>query len=151
MLAQGLVAQISGTTLWRWLNQDAIRPGRYRSWIFPRDPQFLAKASPILDLYEGLWNGKPLGTHDFVISADEKTSIQVRQRKHPSLPPGPGRPSYVEHEYQRGGALVYIAAWDVHRAKLFGRCEAKNGIAPLDRLIAQIMSQEPYRSAHRVF
>ena len=57
----------------------------------------------------------------------------------------------VEHEYERKGAWAYLAAWDVHRAKLFGRCEAKSGIAPFDRLVAQVMGQEPYRSARRVF
>ncbi len=57
----------------------------------------------------------------------------------------------VEHEYERGGALAYLAAWDVHRAKLFGRCETKTGIAPFERLVEQVMRQEPYRSAERVF
>ena len=54
----------------------------------------------------------------------------------------------VEHEYFREGAWTYLAAWDVHRAKLFGRCEKKSGIAPTDRLMAEVMTQEPYRSAH---
>jgi transposase len=76
VMEHGVVAQISGTTLWRWLSQD---------------------------------------------------------------------------EYARTGAWAYIAAWDVHRAKLFGRCERKTGIAPFDRLVAQVMREEPYRSAHRVF
>ena len=71
--------------------------------------------------------------------------------KHPSLPPAPGRPIYLEHEYARTGAWAYIAAWDVHRAKLFGRCERKTGIVPFGRLVAQIMRQQPYRSARRVF
>jgi len=57
----------------------------------------------------------------------------------------------VEHEYFREGAWTYLAAWDVHRAKLFGRCEAKSGIAPTDRLIGDVMRQEPYQSANRVF
>jgi hypothetical protein len=57
----------------------------------------------------------------------------------------------VEHEYERKGALAYLAAWDVHRAKIFGRCEQKTGIAPFERLVDQVMSQEPYRSAERVF
>jgi hypothetical protein len=57
----------------------------------------------------------------------------------------------VEYEYTRGGAWAYIAAWDVHRARIFGRCEDKNGIAPFDRLVNQVMSQEPYTSAERVF
>jgi hypothetical protein len=57
----------------------------------------------------------------------------------------------VEHEYERKGALAYLAAWDVHRAKLFGRCEAKNGIEPFGRLVDEVMSAEPYASADRVF
>ncbi len=60
-------------------------------------------------------------------------------------------PQYVEHEYQRKGAWAYLAAWDVRRAKVFGRCEKKTGITPFDRLVAQVMSQAPYRSARRVF
>jgi len=151
VVAQGLVAHISGATLWRWLSQDALRPWRHRSWIFPRDPAFAAKAERILDLYARRWDGVPLGPREYVLSADEKTSIQARLRIHPSLPPAAGRPMYVEHEYARGGAWAYLAAWDVHRAKVFGRCEATTGIAPFDRLVAQVMAQEPYRSARRVF
>jgi hypothetical protein len=151
VLAQGIVAQISGSTLWRWLSSDAIRPWRHRSWIFPRDPEFVKKAAPVLDLYEGLWRGRPLSANEFVLSADEKTSIQARIRKHRTLPPSECRPAYVEHEYQRGGALNYLAAWDVHRARIIGRCEPKTGIASFDRLVEQVMSQQPYRSADRVF
>jgi hypothetical protein len=151
ILNQGLVAQISGATIWRWLSQDAIRPWRYRSWIFPRDPRFLERAAPILDLYQGLWQGQPLGPQDFVLSADEKPSIQARCRKHPSLPPAPARPARIEHEYHRKGAWVYLAAWDVRRAKIFGRCAPRNGIQPFDGLVAEVMQQEPYRSAQRVF
>jgi len=151
VLQQGITASISGATLWRWLTQDAIRPWRQRSWLFPRDPRFSEKAAKILDLYEGVWNGRPLTASDYVLSADEKTSIQARLRKHCSLPVAPGRILRVEHEYKRAGAWAYLAAWDVHRAKIFGRCEATTGIAPFDRLVHQVMSREPYRSAKRVF
>jgi hypothetical protein len=151
VLAEGIVAEISGATLWRWLSRDALRPWRFRSWIFPRDPAFVPKAGLILDLYEGVWEGAPLAPTDFVVCADEKTSIQARQRRHASLPPASNRPQYVEHEYQRKGAWAYLAAWDTRRAKVFGRCEEKTGIAPFQRLVAQVMSQEPYRSARRVF
>ena len=150
-MASGIVAKISGTTLWRWLSQDALRPWRHRTWIFPRDRQFAQKAGRVLDLYQRRWRGTALGPRDYVLCTDEKTSIQTRRRKHQSLAPAAGRPLRVEHEYARTGALVYLAAWDVHRAKLFGRCECKTGIAPFERLVAQVMSQEPYRSAHRVF
>ena len=151
VIERGIVATISGTTLWRWLSEDAIRPWRHRSWLFPRDPDFAAKAGAVLDLYAGRWRGRRLRPGEFVMCADEKTSIQARARIHPSLPPGPGRVTRVEHEYERAGALVYLAAWDVHRAQVFGRCEPATGIAPFERLVEQVMVQEPYRSARRVF
>ena len=150
-IARGIVADISGTTIWRWLSDDALRPWARRSWIFPRDPDFENKAGRALDLYARTWQGKPLGKRDFVISSDEKTSIQARIRIHPTLPPAPGRAMRVEHEYERGGALAYMAAWDVHRAKIMGRCEPTTGIEPFRRLVAQVMTTEPYASARRVF
>lgn len=150
-IRRGLVASIGKTTLWRWLSEDAIRPWYHRTWIFPRDPQFAEKAGRILDLYEGFWEGEPLNEADCVLSTDEKTSIQARRRKHPTLQSEPGRPMRVEHEYERKGALAYLAAWDVHRAKIFGRCEETTGIVPFNRLVDQVMAQEPYRLAPRVF
>ena len=148
---RGIVAEVSGTTVWRWLSEDAIRPWNYRSWIFPRDPRFAEKAGRILDLYEGRWEGELLHPGDYVVCADEKPSIQARHRCHSTLPAAPGSGLRVEHEYQRGSALCYLAAWDVRRAKIFDRCAPKDGIAPFDELIEQFMSVEPYRSARRVF
>ena len=57
----------------------------------------------------------------------------------------------VEHEYERAGVLQYLAAWDVHRAVVFGRCEPKTGKAAFGRLVDDVMNREPYRSARRVF
>lgn len=108
------------------------------------------KAGRILDLYERRWKGRRLNDDEFVISADEKTSIQARCRKHATQLCQPGRPMRVEHEYQRCGAWAYLAL-DVHRARVFGRCEAKSGIAPFDRLVEQVMTRPPYTEARRVF
>jgi hypothetical protein len=151
VIGSGLVASISGSTVWRWLNEDAIRPWFHRSWIFPRDPDFEARAGRVLDLYQGLWEGAPLGPDDFVLCADEKTSIQARRRQHPTLPSASQHLMRIEHEYERLGAWAYLAAWDVHRAKLFGRCESSTGIEPFDRLVADVMSQPPYCEVARVF
>ena len=101
----GIVATVSDKTVWRWLHEDAIRPWQHRTWIFPRDADFAAKAGRILDLYARNWDGQPLTDEDFVLSADEKTSIQARMRTHPSTPPRARQPMRVEHEYARGGAL----------------------------------------------
>jgi transposase len=76
----------SRTSLWRLLAHDALRPWRYRSWLFPRDVHFLERAAPVLDLYACWWQGQPLWHDEYVLSADEKTSIQVRRRCHSSLP-----------------------------------------------------------------
>lgn len=147
----GLVATLSGSTVWRWLHEDAIKPWQHRSWIFPRDHQFSEKAGRILDLYQRVWNGKELRKDEFVLCADDKTSIQARARRHPTCPAQPGSPIKVEHEYKRCGAWAYVAALDVHQAKLFGRCERKTGIAPFGRLVDQVMAQPPYKEARRVF
>jgi len=130
---------ISPRTVGRILDEDSIKPWRYEHWIFPRAPDFADKAARILDLYEGFWQGQRLGLRDYVISADEKTSIQARLRCHRTLPPDEGRCRRVEHEYGRGGALQYLAAWDVVRGCVMGRCEAKTGIEPFGQLVDQVM------------
>jgi transposase len=154
-LARELAARcqvaVSASTIGRWLASDALKPWQHRSWISVRDPGFAVKAARVLDLYAGIWDGEPLGSNDYVICADEKTSIQARCRCHPTLPPGKARAMRVEHDYKRGGALAYLAAWDVHRGQVTGRCEATTGIAPFARLVAQVMTTEPYASADRVF
>ena len=148
---EGLVAAVSRATVARWLDADAIRPWRYRSWIFPRDPDFAAKAGRVLDLYQRIWDGAELDDDEYVISTDEKSQLQILSRCHPGLLPGPGRPGKVEFEYQRHGTVAYLAAYDVHRARLMGRVEPTTGIAPFSALADQVMTAEPYASARRVF
>ena len=141
----------SASTVGRWLARDALKPWQHRSWISVRDPEFSVKAARVLDLYAGIWDGEPLGGNDYVICADEKTSIQARCRCHPTLSPGKARAMRVEHDYKRRGALAYLAAWDVRRGQVTGRCEHTTGIAPFSRLVGQVMTTEPYTSADRVF
>jgi transposase len=148
---EGLVPAISSSTVRRWLHADAIKPWRYRSWIFPRDPDFAAKAARVLDLYARVWEGVPLGPGDYVISADEKSQLQALRRCHPSRPASPGHLAQVEFEYKRGGTLAYMGAYDVHRAHLIGSVADKTGIVPFMELAAKVMTTEPYASARRVY
>jgi transposase len=149
--ADGLVERISSSTVRRWLHAAALKPWRYQSWIFPRDPQFAAKAARVLDLYARTFDGVELGADDYVISADEKSQLQVLRRRHPGLDPGVGRPRRVEFEYRRGGTVAYMAAYDVHRARLFGSVADTTGIVPFMALVERVMTTEPYKSARRVF
>lgn len=151
VVGRGICPTISASTVRRILSADAIKPWQHQSWIFIRAPDFAARAARVLDLYARSWDGQMLGDDEYVISSDEKTSIQARCRCHPTLPPGAARMMRVNHEYDRGGALAYLAAYDVHRARVFGHCAAKTGIVPFMTLVEQAMTVEPYASARRVF
>jgi transposase len=141
--ARGITGPVSASTVRRWLRQDTIKPWQHQSWIFIRDPDFRAKAQRVLDLYARTFEDVPLGADEYVVSADEKTSIQARCRCHPTLAPGAARAMRVNHTYGRGGALAYLAAYDVHHAKVFGHTEARTGIDPFMALVTQVMTQEP--------
>jgi hypothetical protein len=151
------ISAASAATIARWLSEDALKPWQHRSWVFPTDPDFLEKAGPVLELYQGRFEGKLLHPGDFVICADEKPSIQARARVHETLAPSPGsRGQRVEHTYERRGALTYLAALDIgrrghRRPRVLGRSEPRGGIASFDRLVRQVMRKEPYASARRVF
>jgi transposase len=151
LTSQGLVSSISPSSVLRILAEHPIKPWRYQSWIFPRDPDFAARASVILGLYQGSYQGQPLRPGDRIVSVDAKPSIQARARCHATGPPGPGRPVRVEHEYDRAGALALLAALDVRTGKVFASCPQTTGIAPFMALMGQVMNQEPYASASRVF
>jgi transposase len=150
-VSEGLVETISSSTIRRWLHGAAIKPWRYRSWIFTRDPDFAAKAARVLDLYARVVDGVPLGPNEYVISADEKSQLQALARRHPELAGAPGRTRRVEFEYSRGGTLCYLGAYDVHSARLFGRVAPKSGIVPFMELVNHVMSTEPYANARRVW
>jgi transposase len=142
---------LSRSSVWRVLINDALRPWRYRYWIFPRDPHFLERAGPVLDLYACQWQGRPLWADEYVLSADEKSQLQALRRRHPDLPPAPGRDRRQEFEYRRGGTLAYLTAYDVHAARVFGRTAPTTGIEPFAEMVEQVMTTEPYASARRVF
>ncbi|MCW2141220.1 DDE superfamily endonuclease [Actinoplanes cyaneus] len=150
-VGRGIATSISASTIRRILADDTIKPWQHQSWIFIRDPQFAVKAARVLGLYARTFDGVPLGPDEYVISSDEKTSIQARCRCHPTLAPGVARMMRVNHEYQRKGALTYLAAYDVHQARVFSHRNAKTGIAPFMTLVEQVMTQEPYACAKRVF
>jgi len=152
LLAKGLVSgPVSASSVLRILAENPVRPWRYQAWIFPRDPDFEAEAAVILDLYQGFYQGEPLGEGDRVLSFDAKPSIQARGRIHATLPAAAGRPVRVEHEYERHGALALLAGLDVHTGKVFASTPATTGIVPFMDLVGQVMTRPEYKNAPRVF
>ena len=144
------LAGLSHSSLARYLRQNALKPWRYRYWLFPRDPEFVSRACVVLDLYAGFWEGQRLGPDEYVLSADEKT-IQVLARCYPSLPAVPGYEQRVEFEYKRKGTVAYHAAWDVFRGEVFGRVAPNTCIVTFNRLVDLVMAQAPYQTSGRVF
>jgi transposase len=151
LAARGLAGPISASSILRILAEHPVRPWQYRSWIYPRAPDFEAKANVILDLYQGFYGGKPLRPGDRLLSFDAKPSIQARGRCHPTAPAARGKPVRVEHEYVRHGALALLAGLDVHTGKVVASTPATTGIKPFMDLIGQVMSRPEYTSAPRVF
>jgi transposase len=152
LAAQGLVSEpLSVTSLLRILAENPVKPWQYQSWIFPRDPDFAAKAKVILDLYQGVYQGEPLRPGDRILSFDAKPSIQARGRIHATLPAAPGRPARVEHEYVRHGALALLAGLDVHTGQVFASAPGTTGIKPFMHLVGQVMKRPEYKDAPRVF
>jgi transposase len=150
--AQGLVSEpVSVTSLLRILAENPVKPWQYQSWIFPRDPDFEAKANVVLDLYQGIYGGEPLGPDDRILSFDAKPSIQARGRIHETLPAAPGRPARVEHEYVRHGALALLAGLDVHTGEVFASTPKTTGIVPFMDLAGQVMERPEDKNAPRVF
>jgi transposase len=144
-------APMSVSSLLRILAEDPVKPWRYQSWIFPRDPDFEAKANVILDLYQGFYGGNPLRPGDRILSFDAKPSIQARSRIRATLPAAPGRPVRVEHEYVRHGALALLAGLDVRTGQVFASTPQATGIVPFMDLAGQVMQRPEYRDAPRVF
>jgi transposase len=152
LTAQGLASEpMSVSSVLRILAENPVKPWRYQSWIFPRDPDFAAKANVILDLYQGFYQGAPLGPGDRLLSFDAKPSIQARGRVRATMPAAPGRPVLVEHEYARHGALALLAGLDVRTGEVFASTPRTTGIVPFMDLVGQVMARPEYREAPRVF
>ena len=151
VIKAGPGCQLSVSSVLRILAEHPVKPWQYQSWISPHDPDFAARASVILDLYQGFYRGRRLRPGDRILAVDAKPSIQARGRCRPTAAARPGKPVRVEHEYVRHGALALLAALDVHTGKVFAATPATTGIVPFMDLIGQVMTLPEYKDAPRVF
>jgi transposase len=121
LVAEGIVADISAATVRRILRSHKLKPWRHHLWLYPKKPRdaaFYATVSELIALYT-----RPLREDEVVLSMDEKTSLQPRPRRHPTLPAQPQHlPNRCEHEYKRAGALHLFAAFDTRSGQVYGQC-----------------------------
>jgi hypothetical protein len=105
---QQIVESIAPGTIRMWLRHDKIKPWRYHSWQHSTDPRFVEKALPVLDLYARAPILQAQG--ELTICADEKTSIQARQRVTSTKAAAPGEVVQVADRYKRMGAVQLFCA-----------------------------------------
>jgi hypothetical protein len=139
LAAQGLAGLISATSILRILAEHPVKPWQYQSWIYPRDPHFEAKATVILDLYRGFYQGKPLRPGDRILSFVAKPSIQARGRCCPTRAAGPGRQP-CHRSVHRGLFGVHVS-WPFSIAAMCWAIRAASAAAPYN-------SPEPRDDSH---
>ncbi len=105
------VRAMSRSTLWRILDEADLKPHRSVYWLNSHDPAFEAKARDICHLYVNALRFYQHGR--LVICVDEKTGMQILQRKHPTQLVQPGKPEKREQAYIRHGVRVLIASFVV--------------------------------------
>jgi transposase len=141
---KGIVPVISPSTIRRWLEQDKIKPWRYHSWQKSSDPQFVEKATPVLDLYEQA----PLlaNQQEAVCCVDEKTSLQARDRTSHTKPAVPGHPVQVADRYRRRGALQLFCALMVASGLTSARCYARKYFVNFQSFLQQLFASARCRA-----
>ncbi len=145
--ADGLVQSISSETIRRILQHHKLKPWRSHLWLsakVPRNAQFAKQVQEIVDLYT-----RTLADWEMVLCVDEKTNLQPRPRKAPTLPTRPGSPTRLEHEYKRAGALHLFAAFDTRTGKVYARTELRKRQKEFIALLAQLDREIP-SSIHRI-
>jgi hypothetical protein len=119
LLAEGIVEDISASTLRRMLAVHQLKPWRHPLWLHPKPPRdatCYATIMELIDLYT-----RPLRDAALGLSGDEKTSRQPRPRLAPTLPAQPQNiPHRHEPAYKRAGALNCFAAFDTRCGQVYG-------------------------------
>ena len=151
LITEGIVEDISASTVRRILAAPQLKPCRQHLGLDPKHPRaaaFYATVAELIDLYT-----RPLRADEIVLSRDEKTSLQPRPRPSLTLPARPHHlPNRVEHEDKRAGALPLLAAFDTRSGKAYGhaydRKRQREFIAVLEAVEVEV--DEHIRTIHLV-
>lgn len=111
MVNQAHHEKMSRSTLWRILEETDLKPHRSVYWLNSHDPDFPTKAEAIGRLYVAAPRLYEQGR--LVICSDEKTGMQILERRYPTQPAQPGKPEKREHEYIRHGARALLGSFIV--------------------------------------
>jgi len=137
---------MSRSTLWRMLDEADLKPHRSVYWLNSHDPAFEAKARDICHLYVNALRFYQHGR--LVLCVDEKTGMQILQRKHPTQLAQPGKPEKREQEYIRHGVRVLIASFVVPTGQVLWHLgptrTSEDFAAHLANVLRQLPAMQPY-------
>lgn len=137
---------ISRTTIWRILDDADLKPHKSVYWLNSHDPDFDAKAKDICRLYVNAPQLYQQGR--LVICSDEKTGMQILERKYPTQPAQAGKPAKREFEYIRHGHRVLLNSFIVPTGKVvWNLCETRTSldwVAHLGQVRQQYPDQQGY-------
>src|SRR5213080_677209 len=140
-LQQHRLQPMSRSSLWRILEEADLKPHRSVYWLNSHDPDFEAKAHDICSLY---LNALRFFEQDrVVICSDEKTGMQILQRKYPTQPMAPGQPEKREHEYIRHGVRALIASFVVATGQVVWNLGQTRTSADFATHLAHVVHQLP--------
>jgi hypothetical protein len=134
----------------RWLKEDHLRPWRYHAWQHIHDPQtFLQRARPALQAYAQAWALLQQGI--WLLSLDEKTSLQAREGEQPPRPACSHKPILHEARYHRRGARHLFAALSVADGKVYATCRQRKCFVDFQAFLQQeIIPEALRRQVHTV-
>jgi transposase len=141
LVRDGVVTSISAETVRRLLWNHRLKPWRQKMWLspkVPRDAAFAAQVLEICDLYTRL-----LRPDEVVLCVDEMTSLQPRPRKSKTLPTAKDRPTRVEHEYSRDGALNLFAAFNTRTGTVSGMTASRKRQSEFIAFLEQLDGEIP--------
>lgn len=147
LVTLGVVVAIASSTVWRWLKAEHIKPWRFHAWMHQTDENFVAKATPILQLYAQA--SFVIKSRFWVVCVDEKTSIQARARLHPTVPATSGQPVHVASRYKRQGALHLFAALSVADGVIYGCCRDSKKFVDFQTFVLEVLVSEAIRRGVR--
>ena len=132
---------LSRSSIWRLLEEADLKPHRSVYWLNSHDPAFEVKAQDICQLYLHALRFYQEGR--LVICADEKTGMQILQRRSPTQPVQPGKPEKREHEYIRHGVRALLASFVVPTGQLVWHLGQTRTSADWATHLANVVHQLP--------
>jgi hypothetical protein len=119
-VAKGIVSRIAASSIRQWLRHDRIKPWQHHAWQKPTDPEFLKKATVVLNLYQ---KAQALARRrESIVCADEKTCMQALTVTGGIDPAQPSTPMRHGARYVRKGVLHLFAGLLVHTGETMVRC-----------------------------